>query len=166
MHFVEFAHDDGAARVAANLATAFARTGVPTVLVGLVEPTGVTLPVGTARHKPLSALLEGKATAKACAVPVKGVENLTVIARSGDDQVELRPGPIGEVITQLESVAQVVVMLSPPVLTSAAALELAHVVNGTVLVVRERATTASSLDEASRALTLMDSPVLGIVVTD
>ena len=160
------AHDDGAARVAANLATAFARTGVPTVLVGLVEPADVKLPVGSARHKPLSALLEGKATAKACVVPVQGVENLTVISRSGDDEVELRPGPIGEVITQLESVAQVVILLSPPVLTSAAALELAHVVNGTVLVVRERATTADSLDEASRALTLMDSPVLGIVVTD
>jgi Mrp family chromosome partitioning ATPase/capsular polysaccharide biosynthesis protein len=158
--------DDGAAEVAANLAVALAQSGESTIMVCLDGARPVRLPVKAAEEPLLTEAVPVEGTVSARLQPVVGLSNLRIF--SGPEPVAVAPGgyvTAGRLLEKLSGLSEYVVVLAPPVLTAAAALEMVRDVDGVILGVRERSTPRDALGEASRSLELSGACVLGVVLT-
>jgi len=101
--------------------------------------------------------------------PVIGLDTLSVMSMSQRPPAHLLTRPWEtELLEQVEKAGGAgahLVVLSGPALTSAAALEWARQVDGTVLCVRVHETQAPDLEAAGERLAVMGVPVLGMVIT-
>jgi Mrp family chromosome partitioning ATPase len=170
--------DDGAAETAVNLAAAFARTGRTTVLVDLDarDPdrlSGVFSPDGRDlldQHNPqlgATDAIRGRIDLRNVLVPVSGETGLGVVlpGQSAGSADALSAPETAEIFEQLRAGANVVVILTPPVVLypehSAASAYADHA----VLVARAGETRAADVRQAVDLLRLAGDEVSAVVLT-
>lgn len=157
---------DGATTVAANTALSFAETGERVCLVGADLRDGGAGELFGVGGPGLSAVLSGT-TDLAGAVRASRTEPRIDVLPAG----ELPPNPasllgqarFNDLVAQLRSSYDRVVIDTPALLPVADAATVAAQSDGVVLVVREGATTAKQVDSARSALEAVNARTLGVV---
>lgn len=159
---------EGKTTTLSNLAVAFARSGLRTIVVccdlrrpRLHEFFGVTNEVG------FTSALMGTVPLKAALQAVPGQERLRVLA-SGP----LPPNPAellasqrtAELLKTLGSLADILLIDSPPTLPVTDALVLSQQVDATLLVASAGKTTRKAAARASEMLQQVDAPIVGAVL--
>ncbi len=159
---------EGKSLTAANLSIVMAKAGLHTVLVDAdlrrpVQQQLFGLPAGSGLTDAIQAF-EGEGLSLQ---PIGNVPNLSVMTngRATNNPTELlRSQGMRNVIERLRSVADVVVLDSPPVNGLSDASILANRADSTVLVVRAGRTQAHAARRAITDLVTADADVIGVVV--
>lgn len=167
--FTSAKEGEGKTVTSCNLAVATARLGLKVVMVDADFRRGSVAPrFGLGDPPGLSDLLVGEDDASSYLIDV-GVEHLTVMPAG-----TLPPNPAAllsstrmrQVLAELASGADMVVVDSPPVLTGADTLELAALADMVVVVTRERVSRRRQLVAVREALRHVADKSVGIVYND
>jgi len=158
---------EGRSTIALNLAISLAESGLRTILVDAdLRTPALHQALGMSNSPGLTSVVRGECALRD-AVAESDVPGLRVLtagpAVPAPDRVASSPR-LWPVLRELESMADFVLLDSPPVLAYADALELVAVANRVLLVVAEDLSTKEQVAEAARRLALTCSPTLGIVL--
>jgi MinD-like ATPase involved in chromosome partitioning or flagellar assembly len=158
--------------VAANLATAFARTGSETVLISAQLPgiLGDAAPVtglfGVAPTPGLSDVLAGRAELSDAAQRAPRTPRLRVMTPGGAASAVglLQSQALRDMLRTLRQQAEYVVIEAPSTATSADAQSLAGLADTAILAVELRQTRYTQVVDAAEQLRRVGAPVLGAVL--
>jgi capsular exopolysaccharide synthesis family protein len=157
---------DGTTTTASNLAVSLARAGQRTLLIdaNLRQPSLARL-YALAGDRGLTQVLQGKRPASQ-AIQRSPVENLDVIAAGPEaaDSTKLLLSPrLKDVLGELRSHYDAVILDTPAVLEAPDACILASLADGVLLVVRDGVTKRGDAEGMVRLLQVLDVPLLGVV---
>lgn len=148
------------------LATDF---GCPDETDGVGTADGTAPIAGAASSADVAEVAQGGGPASVVLYSVIGVDGLRVVSavelrtwRSGSGSAQSQAGQL-ELLGNAGGTGSRLVVLSGPALTSAAALEWAGIVDGTILCIREDKTRIPDLGAVSERLAAMGVPALGIL---
>ena len=158
---------EGKSTTAANLAIAFAQSGVKTLLVDadLRRPT-VHRSFYKENNKGLSSLLSIRRMSLTEVIQESDVRNLDLITSgpiSPNPSELLSSTRMTKVIHILKQEYDFIIFDVPPVSTVTDAQLIASQVDGSLMVVREEKTEKAGLERAVKLLTQVDSKILGAV---
>jgi capsular exopolysaccharide synthesis family protein len=156
---------EGKSTVAANMATALARTKrVALVSADLRLPTLHEFFTCDAAAS-LNDLLEGRVTAPdVAASPQRNLDIYASRPTTGHPAQELQSPAMRQLLDQLGETHDVVILDAPPILPVADTLPLAAAADATILVVHEGATTGAALHHTTEQLVQVGTRLLGVVV--
>jgi capsular exopolysaccharide synthesis family protein len=162
--------NEGKSAVVVNLGASLARSGRRVVVVDadLREPT-LHLRLGVPNNLGLTSVLRGLVDLDECVRPadVAGLAVLTSGTRVDDPTGLLINGNLAAVTEGLHALGfDTVLVDGPPVLGAPDSLVLARAVDASMLVVHPTGMQRASLQTAVTELRRLDSPLLGVVVTD
>lgn len=159
-----------ASTVAANIATAAARSGRRTLLVGadlrrpsLHERFDLENPSG------LSDVLAGRVAISSAIQMLPSIPNLQILPAGNPVEAPsklLQSDDFGRLVSSARSEFDLVVFEAPPVLQVADAVDLARLCEGAVLVVEPNRATRSGVAESVEQLRLVGADVVGTVVAE
>jgi polysaccharide biosynthesis transport protein len=162
---------EGKTSTTANLAVALAMIGKRVVMISadLRRPRLQTYFPAEDGFLGLTQMLTSKRYPLEEALSETGVQNLWLL-QSGP-QIE-SPGPLEllssesmiELMAELRSVADFVLIDTPPVMVSSDVAALARMIDGVLFVADPRQVQRPILEQARRELQLMDVPVVGVIV--
>lgn len=158
---------DGCTTVAINIALCAAGlAGYRTLLVDAdLERCGASALLGAGKGPGLGEMLTGEAQDGGCAKAVEGTA-LTLIpaGRGASATIVAQPKRFSELVREWRSRYDWVVIDTPPVLSSAAAVTVARLVSGAAVVLRARRTRPEVLERVTGQLTDAGVPILGAVL--
>jgi capsular exopolysaccharide synthesis family protein len=161
------AHEEGKSTTAVNLAAALAEIGKRVILVsGDLHRPGLDRHFGERSHG-LAETLSGH-IAVADAVEDTSIKNVFVVStgRSVANPSELIGSPrMRAVVTELEGLADFVLVDATPLFGASDALSVASLVDSVLLVVDQRRSTRSMMEDAAIELRSVGASILGIVLT-
>jgi capsular polysaccharide biosynthesis protein/Mrp family chromosome partitioning ATPase len=161
------AADDGAAGVATDLAISLALGLHDTILVELAPRPGAEREaIPTHPSDGLQEVLSGNLSPLNPVLAIPGVEHLRVLRGELDDNTaDVTYPALGRALERFLETSSYVVVHTPPVLSSSAPLNLANIVDATVVCVRTRSTLRTDLVQVSEMLSLVEPGILGLVMT-
>jgi len=160
---------EGKTTTAANLAVAFAQQGVRVILVDCdLRKARLHNVFGMSRSPGLTDVIAGNATTAEIVRPA-GVPGLSIVT-SGT----MPPNPaellgseqVRELLAQLNTQAELLIVDTPPVLVAGDASIVARMVDGAVLVVRAGQTERAVAQAAMQQLRTVGANVVGAVLND
>jgi capsular exopolysaccharide synthesis family protein len=158
---------EGKTSLACRLATSLARAGHRTLLIdGDMRRPSAHRMLDLPHSSGLSEVLRGEATADEVTRPA-GAEGLWLIAAGHWNSAASRAlagDRWGELLTELRSSYDFVIIDSSPVLPVADALHLARRADGVVLAVMQHTSQLPAVHEARQRLEMLGARVLGVVV--
>lgn len=159
----------GAEEILGNLAVVLAQTGSEVLLLdaNLHHPTVHSQFQLEAERYGLTDLLTGK-TSQLQPVSIHGVPGLGVLPSgppSYDSFSALASPRTGELLEELESKVDVLIIAAPPLLSFAESLFLASHADGVILVTRRGRTSYTKVEEAVSTLESIDARLIGTVMT-
>ncbi len=156
--------------VAANLATAAARAGRRTLLVGAdLRRPSLHDRFGIKNDAGLSDVLSGQASLASSIKILESVPNLQILTAGTQvaDPARLLQGEaFGRLVASARSEFDLVVFEAPPVLQVADAVDLARLCEGAVLVIEPDRATRSGVADSVEQLRRVGADVLGTVVAE
>lgn len=160
---------EGKSFTAANLALAFAANGTRALLIDcdLHRPQAARM-FEVPSAPGVTELLTRQAGEAECTREIAG-QSLRVMpagGRSPDPGQLLTSQRFKDVLAHAREHYSVVVLDTPPVLAVSEVLEIAHMVDGIVLVARADKTNRLALREAADRLRHIDAPLLGLILND
>jgi capsular polysaccharide biosynthesis protein/Mrp family chromosome partitioning ATPase len=158
--------------VAANLATALARTGSEVVLVGAHHPellvglAPLAAMVGVLPTPGLSDVVAGRTPLAAAIQRAPRTPHLRVLATGATASAAglLQSQSLRDIVTQLRSQCDYLVIEAPSTATSADAQSLAGVADAAIVAVELRRTRHPQIVDAAEQLRRVGTPLLGAVV--
>jgi Mrp family chromosome partitioning ATPase/capsular polysaccharide biosynthesis protein len=155
-----------ASHIAANLATALARTGANVVLVGAHDRAPLARLMGVAPTPGLSEVLAGRAYLGEATQRAARYPSLRVITPGGTGSAAglLQSQALRDMVSQLRRQARYVVVEAPPTSSGADAQCLAGLADAAILAVELKRTTRPDVLDAVEQLRRVGTPVLGGVV--
>jgi len=160
---------EGKSTTAANLAVTFARSGQRVILIDcdLRRPRQHAF-FNLASEPGLSTLMVGEASLEDSVELVDGCDDKLLIMPSGP----LPPGPaellgnerFDEMISQLRTIADLIIIDSPPVLPVADALVLSRIADATILVANAQTSNEASIAGAIASLETVEALIIGTVL--
>lgn len=156
--------------VAANLATAAARSGRRTLLVGAdLRRPSLHARFGLDNTSGLSDVLSGQASLASSIQILDSVPNLQILTSGTQvaDPARLLQGEaFGRLVASARDEFDLVVFEAPPVLQVADAVDLARLCQGAVLVVEPDRATRSGIADSVEQLRRVGADVLGTVIAE
>jgi capsular exopolysaccharide synthesis family protein len=158
---------DGKTTIAVNLAMTLARQGTTCLFDGDLRGKSTSASFGIRDNRGVAEVIAGEATLSDVLVDMPEISGLSILP-AGDavenaGEVVLSSG-MREVISDLRSRFQYVVLDSPPILTYADGRALASVSDGVILVARYGVTTREILHNSAEALRKAGVNIFGVVL--
>jgi capsular exopolysaccharide synthesis family protein len=160
---------EGKSTTTANLGVTLARAGKRVVLISAdLRRPRVHEFFGSAPRTGLTNVLAGETTV-ANALVSPGIQNLRLLHSGpipGNPAEILGSLAMRELVETLKAEADFVIIDTPPILSVADALTLAHVADAVLIVVDGRSTTVTDVTQTRRQLDQIDARVIGAVLNN
>jgi succinoglycan biosynthesis transport protein ExoP len=162
--------NEGKSTTARNLAASFARHGSRVLLVDCDLRKGTQARAfGISALKGVSSILTHQARLESAIEKIPGHENLSLLtagARPPDPAVLIGSPEMADLIQACTEKFDFIILDSPPVLGLSDTVNLAQIIEGVILIVREGVSNRKAVRNAAAQLSAAHLPVIGFVLND